>query len=246
MKPITNILLVAALVCYVFLPFYDISFQGGLTGLEFTAGVISRTLSVRGVTFALLPFIAGFLGTGFNCLKNRYWSIGSVVFIIAWLVFYIFASNFHEFSLVHAPDVAPGNDLGEGFTITGVGIGFTSSCILVSLSLVSAIISLMPFKFNEAIERAVDDTIDKSLEGSRKHIKALGNEVREEWNKIEAKTKKHGRYAETTTGLTSHEQQTPAEDNSRYMPGGDVIEEPQPVIELDKEDDSRFMPGNQG
>ena len=42
MKSITNILLVAALVCYVFLPFYNIPLApSSPTGFDFTAGMIT-------------------------------------------------------------------------------------------------------------------------------------------------------------------------------------------------------------
>ncbi|MBQ0121704.1 MAG: hypothetical protein KBT13_11390 [Bacteroidales bacterium] len=230
MKPITNILLAVALVCYVFLPFYDIALQGGLNGFEFTAGLISRTGSVRGIVFALLPFIAGFLAIRLNCFKSKVWSAVSIVLIAAWLFFFYTASNFHEFALAHQPEVTPTDDLGEGFAIAGLGVGFISSCSVTAASLITAIISLMPFKFNEAIERAVDDTIDKGIEGSRKHIKALGDEVRDEWTKIESKAKK-GKTAKAKT------QQAPKQDDTVQPPA-------LPPVEKDKEDDSRFMPGN--
>ena len=58
MRPITNILLVLALISYVFLPFYDVSLLGTVTGLGFTAGTISQSLSLNNVLLALLPFIA--------------------------------------------------------------------------------------------------------------------------------------------------------------------------------------------
>lgn len=227
MKPISNILLVLALICYVFLPFYEISLQGGITGLDFTAGVITRTESLRGVTFALIPFICGFFSVALNTLKKKQWSYGSLPLILVWLWFFHTTCNFHEFALVHVPEVTPGDDLGEGFAISGLGSGYIASCVLTCVAMLSSIISLLPFKFNEAIERAVDDTIDKGIEGSRKHIKALGQEVSEGWNKIESKTKK--------------KQNKPVEaqqDNPQP-------EEPKAPL-VDKEDDSRFMPQQPG
>ena len=239
MKPITNILLVLALVCYVFLPFYEISLQGSISGFEFTAGTISRTMSFAGISIALLPFISCFLAIGFNSLKNKYWSIASALLIALGLWFFAIASNFHQFSITHSPDVTPGDTLGEGFAITGMGIGYISSCAIMSLALVSALVSLLPFKFNEAIEKVVDDTIDKGMEESRKHIKALGHEVRDEWNKIETqtKTKLHHKHTGTKAG-----------DKQPAQPGNELPDAtpipPIPPVEKDKEDESRFMPGN--
>lgn len=240
MKPITNILLVLALVCYVFLPFYDIKFQGGLNGFEFTAGFITRLDSFKGIVFALTPFIACFLAVGLNCLKSKHWSGLSILPIIAALVFFTMASDFHEFALVHTPEVTPVDELGEGFAIEGLGFGFVSSCILFILSLISAVLSLMPFKFNEAIERAVDETFDKGIEESKKHIKHLGHEVRDEWNKIESRTKKHGKAKPTEQA--SNGEETPADDNARFMPGNNETETTPPPVPENKEDDSRFMP----
>lgn len=235
MKPITNILLALALVCYLFLPFYEYKLQGGLNGFEFTAGLITRLASFKGVVFALLPFITGFLAMAFNCLKNKYWSILSVILIAGSLLFFATASDFHEFALSHPADVIPGDDLHEGFAIEGLGIGFVSSCTLMVLSLISAILSLLPFKFNEAIERVVDDTIDKGLEEGRKHIKHISDEMRDEWNKIESKTKRPKRPAETTDAQDS--------EHARFMPGNaDTSEPTPPPLPEDKEDDSRFMP----
>ncbi len=217
MKPITNILLVLALVCYAFFPFYDIKFQGGLNGLEFTAGVISRLESFKGLLFAITPFLAGFLAIGLNCLKSKRWSGLSLLPIIAVLFFFTLASDFHEFSLSHTPEVTPADDLGEGFAIEGLGWGFLSSCTLYILSLISAVMALMPFKFNDYIERAVDDTFDKGIED----IKHFGHGVRDEVRRLESRSHKHGKTA------------TPPP-----VPPVDTPQEPT----VDKEDDSRFMP----
>ena len=151
MKPITNILLVLALICYVFLPFYDISLLGTVTGLGFTAGRISQSLSVVNVLFALLPFIAIFGAIALNCMKNRWWVLGSIALIIVGLWFFAHTSSYHDIMLRHDPEITPDNDLGEGFSITGLGIGHTLSFILIGLSLLSAIISLLPFNLVGAI-----------------------------------------------------------------------------------------------
>lgn len=56
MKSITNILLVAALVCYVFLPFYNIPLApSSPTGFDFTAGMITGNFGWSGALFALVP-----------------------------------------------------------------------------------------------------------------------------------------------------------------------------------------------
>ena len=78
MRPITNILLVLALICYLFLPFYDISFIGTVNGLKFTAGTISQALSLSNIILALLPFIAIFGAICLNCLKGRWWVLGTI------------------------------------------------------------------------------------------------------------------------------------------------------------------------
>lgn len=237
MKPITNILLVIALVCYVFLPFYNIQLQGGISGLEFTAGLITRTGTFKGIGFALMPFICCFLAIMFNSLKNKYWSLASLLLLCCSLYFYHTAGHFTAFSLAHSPEVTPMDDLGEGLPIESLGYGFLSSCVLVGLSIISAIVSLLPFKFNEAIERVVDDALDKSVEEGRKHIKSLGHEVRGEWNKIESKTvgrvKKKNSHAKTT------QPEAPKQPEADIPP---IPEVDIPPIPEDKEDDSRFMP----
>ena len=215
MKPITNILLVLALICYVFLPFYDISLLGTVTGLGFTAGTISQSLSLGNVLFALLPFIAIFGAIALNCMKNRWWVLGSIALIIVGLWFFAHTSSHHDILLRHDPEITPDNDLGEGFTITGLGIGHTLSFILTGLSLLSAIISLLPFKFNETIERAVDDT----FEDGRRH-------VREEFKRFETAHRSH----KTKSSPAQHTELPPT-----------PVEPPQ-TQEEDKEDPARFMP----
>ena len=215
MKPITNILLVLALICYVFLPFYDISLLGTVTGLGFTAGTISQSLSLGNVLFALLPFIAIFGAIALNCMKNRWWVLGSIALIIVGLWFFAHTNSNHDILLRHDPEITPDNDLGEGFSITGLGIGHTLSFILTGLSLLSALISLLPFKFNETIERAVDDT----FEDGRRH-------VREEFKRFETAHRSH----KTKSSPTQHTEQPPT-----------PVEPPQ-TQEEDKEDPARFMP----
>ncbi len=217
MRPITNILLVLALICYVFLPFYDISFNGTVTGLGFTAGTVSQALSIGSVLIALLPFIAVFGAVGFNCLKNRWWVLASIAFIILGLWFFKDTGSVHDVMLRHEPELTPDNDLGEGFSIIGLGIGYKSAYLLTGLSLLSAIISMLPFKFNETIERAVDDT----FEDGRRH-------VRKEFNRLESNL---------------HKPYKPRKETTVPSPSQRPENEPSvPVPEEDKEDPSRFMP----
>ena len=215
MRPITNILLVLALICYLFLPFYDISLNGTVTGLSFTAGSISQWLSANHVLLALVPFIACFGAVAMNCLKSRWWILAAIVFIIVWLLFYTETNGYHHIVLQHAPEVTPDSDLGEGFAVTGLGIGFKLSAALVGLSLLSAIVSLLPFKFNETIEKAVDDT----FEDGRRH-------VREEFKRFE----------------TAHRSYKTKGDNTKSNEQPPTPVEPSQIQEEDKEDPARFMP----
>ncbi len=218
MRPITNILLVLALICYLFLPFHDISLIGKVTGLGFTAGTISQFTSIGRVALALVPFAACFGAVGLNCLKRRWWVLGAIGCILLWIWFYTLTGNTHDISLQHAPEVTPDNDLGEGFSIIGMGIGYKVSRVLTWLSLISALISLLPFKFNATIEKAVDDT----FEDGRRH-------VRNEFNKLESNLHKpHKGKKDVPTPPISNDQ--PFDDQPA-----------QPVAE-DKEDPSRFMP----
>ncbi len=215
MRPITNILLVLALICYLFLPFYDISMVGTRTGLGFTAGTISQALSLSNVLVALLPFIACFGAIALNSLKRRWWVLGAIACIFIWLWFYLDTATLHDIMLHHAPEVTPDNDLGEGFSVIGLGIGYKLSFVLTALSLISALVSLLPFKFNETIERAVDDT----FEDGRRH-------VREEFKRLENATHKPHKGKQPQTPAPPLAEDKPAET---------------PPVE-DKEDPSRFMP----
>ena len=206
-----------ALNCYVFLPFYDISFHGTVTGLQFTAGTISQALSIGSIIVALLPFIAIFGAIGFNCLKSRWWVLLSIACIILAIWFFKDTGSVHDVTLHHEPEVTPDNDLGEGFSITGLGIGYTLAYVLTALSLMSAIISMLPFKFNETIERAVDDTFE---DGRR--------QVRKEFNRLESNLHKPHKPKHESNRPTPQQQK---ETESPVLP-----------TEEDKEDPARFMP----
>ncbi len=214
MKPITNILLVLSLVCYAFLPFYEISFQGSLTGFSYTAGTISRHFSLGNTVYALLPFLACFAAIGFNTLHNRRWGYAALICVLMGLYFFHTTANFHEISLSHMPEVTPSNDIGEGFSIVGLGIGYRLSCGLLVAALVTQIMSFLPFKFNERIEKAVDEGIDRGFED----IRSLGNKVSDEvqhWRR----DRQHRQQPEPTEPTPPEIPKQPdPEDHSRFMP----------------------------
>jgi hypothetical protein len=216
MRPITNILLVLALICYVFLPFYDISLNGTVSGLDFTAGTITQSLSLGNVLLALLPFITCFGAIALNCLKKRWWVLGSIALIFLGLWFFMHTNSLHAIGLQHAPEVTPDNDLGEGFSIIGLGIGHKLSFALTALSLISALISLLPFKFNETIEKAVDDT----FEDGRRHVRKEFNRIENNLHKPH-KTRQQSATAATTPPPLEDEKEKPVEDKedpTRFMP----------------------------
>lgn len=146
MKTVSNIILVLALVCYTFLPFYDVAIKGAITGFDFSAGLISAVEGWRGVTLALVPYLAGFLAIAFNSLHSRRWPLAAIGCILVALVFYYQTSHFTEIALMHQPEVAPANDLGEGFQVLGLKMGYWSSLALFGAALVSCIISLKTAK----------------------------------------------------------------------------------------------------
>ena len=219
MRPITNILLVLALICYLFLPFYDISMIGTRSGLGFTAGTISQALSLRNVVVALLPFIACFGAIALNSLKRRWWVLGTIACILLWLWFYNNTATLHDIMLRHAPEITPDNDLGEGFSVIGLGIGYKLSFALTALSLISALVSLLPFKFNETIERAVDDTFEDGRRHVRQEFKRLENAAH--------KPHKAKQQHAPTPPVVDEQPATPSQEQTK---------------EEDKEDPARFMP----
>lgn len=142
MKTISNIILVLALVCYTFLPFYDVAMKGGITGFNFSAGLITAVDSWRGVTLALVPYVAGFLAIAFNSMHSRRWPLAAIGCIIVALVFYYQTSNFTEIGLMHQPELMPTDDIGEGFQVLGLKAGYWSSLALFAAALITCVISL--------------------------------------------------------------------------------------------------------
>lgn len=176
MKPITNLLLLAALICYIFLPFYQIAFQGEITGLDYTAGMISDYFSVHRnkiVVYAMLPFISSFGAISFNCMKNRRWGYIAILFILAGMYFFYRAADFHEPALHNAPNALPDDFNGRGFPIEQLGVGFRLSRFFMALSLISAIMSLLPLKINKKIEDTLDTSIERGIEESKKQFSKM-------------------------------------------------------------------------
>ncbi len=141
MKPITNALLVAAIICYVFLPFYELSFEGSWTGLTFTSETITNAESLLSKVLVLVPFVSCFGGIVLNCMKSRYWGILSSIFILAGIFFYYTAK---DFTVIENPQL---------FSITELGYGFNLGFGLLIASLISAILSILPFSFNRLHEK---------------------------------------------------------------------------------------------
>ena len=227
MKPITNILFIATLICYVFLPLCELQVKGDVTGLAYSAAMITENFSLKRTVFALLPFIACFGGIVFNCMKNRYWGI--VVALLIFVTLYFFAnvaSMFQGFSLSDDPSVTSADvEMAEGMPVAGLGSGFYVSLVLTVLALLSALVSLMPFKFNKRLE----ESLDKRFVESKRHISKVGHnvgpEIHDEWNKIGGKHNRSDKMA----------QNKPEAQQQPEQP-----EQPQPAV--DPEDDTRFMP----
>lgn len=141
MKPLTNILIVAFLAVYLFLPFLNVDFDGAWTGIKYTAETVTNSSEPLKITFALIPFIAGFCGIVVNCMKNRYWGILVAAFCALGVYFYIDA---RELEHIQSP---------EFYHITSTGYGFSIGYWIMILALISALSSVLPFKINKFLAR---------------------------------------------------------------------------------------------
>lgn len=177
-----------ALVSYIFLPLFEISLIGNPSGLQFTASMITASSTFKNILYSLAPFLLLFAAIAFNCLKNRYWGVLVAVLIFGVLYFLATLTNmFQGFSLAHDPDVVANTEMGEGMPIVGVGIGFYVSFILIVLAFISALVSLMPFKFNKKLEETIDSHFGKRLESGKKHISKVGHGIHDEFHKLSNK-----------------------------------------------------------
>ncbi len=215
MKPITNILLVLALVFYVFLPIMEISHMGSITGMDFSTSMISH----KGyMLYALTPFITIFLAIGFNCLRSRWWGIIDAILILMAIFFFVNTlTKFQGLPLLHSPEVVADTELSEGMPINGLRSGFYLSSAFTILAFISALISLMPFEFNKRIE----ERIDKRFESGKRHIEKVGHTIHDEIHKIGKKPKEN--VERPSQGLTTQESpettvQTTDDDDFRFKP----------------------------
>ncbi len=258
MKPITNILFIATLICYVFLPLCELQVKGDVTGLAYSAAMITENFSLKRTVFALLPFIACFGGIVFNCMKNRYWGIVVTVFVLIGLFFFYSDKVFLNVGLQHAPDVIPNAEL-EGFGMEHLSIGHKVCRWLLLATLVSALVSLLPFKFNTILERSIDETFEKGIKGGKKKLSKVGHDIHDEWNKLENATHKNKKKATPTKELPSEpsenteasenpEKPHDEDPNARFMPPqpGDDTAPAQQAAPDNEDPNARFMPPQPG
>ena len=210
MKPITNILLLLALVCYIFLPLFNITYMGSLNGLGFTSSMITYGPNYRFILYALTPFITLFLAIGFNCLKSRYWGIIDSILIFMAIFFFVgLLANFKGISLVHDPAVVGDTEMSEGMPINSLGIGYYLSAGLTILAFISALVSLMPFGFNKRLE----ESIDKRFVESRKHISKMGHGIHDEIHRRGKQSKTEPKVVEDIEPTQPEEEAQPEQED---------------------------------
>lgn len=250
MKPITNILLIATLICYAFLPICELQVKGDVTGLAYSAAMITENFSFKRTVFALLPFIACFGGIAINCLKNRYWGFLVAAFIGMGIYFFNTDHVFLNVGLNHAPDVISNAEL-EGFGMEHLSIGYTICRWLLFAALASALVSLLPFKFNTILERSIDETFEKGIKGSKKKLSKVGHDIHDEWNKLENVAHKNKKKAplpeetqtESNSEISENTQKSPDENpHARYMPPQESADAAPTETKSDEDPNARFMP----
>ena len=209
MKQITNILLLLALVCYIFLPLFNITYMGSLNGLGFTSSMITYGPNYRFILYALTPFITLFLAIGFNCLKSRYWGIIDSILIFMAIFFFVgLLANFKGISLVHDQAEVGDTEMREGMPINSLGIGDYLSAGLTILAFISALVSLMPFGFNKRLE----ESIDKRFVESRKHISKMGHGIHDEIHRRGKQSKTEPKVEDSEPTQPEEEAQPEQED----------------------------------
>ena len=179
MKPITNILLIAAIICYVFLPFRTMDLAGSITGLSYSAGLITENFSLLKTIFALLPFIACFAGVAINSNKHRYWGVFTAAIIVTGIVFFSKPDFFFEtWDLSHDPELI-GDQAArmEGFKVKELNIGYYASNTLMWMSLVRDFLLQLFMHFCDAFFAAVETALNAVINGAFKRLVEL------EWEK---------------------------------------------------------------
>ncbi|MEF9923299.1 MAG: hypothetical protein RR061_05140 [Muribaculaceae bacterium] len=131
MKSVSNLLLVAVMIIYIFLPLFDLGIFGGQTGFEFTESTLNKSTSLEKIIFALIPFMACFGAIALNCLRNKLWRIASCLCIGIALYFYFNAYQ------------AGGLSMGS-MKIAGIGIGYNIAHWLLWAALGMNLLSLIP------------------------------------------------------------------------------------------------------
>lgn len=223
MKPITNILLVLALVFYVFLPLMEISHMGSISGLDFSASLLTYN-KARFTAFALAPFVTLFLAIGFNCLRSRWWGIIDAILILMAIFFFVsMLTKFQGLPLAHNPDVVADTEMSEGMPIDGLRSGFYLSAGATMLAFLSALVSLMPFEFNKRIE----ERIDRRFESGKRQIGRVGHTIHDEFHKIGKKPKGNVEQPQEKSlspeqnpknQLETESQNSSSDSDSRFMP----------------------------
>ncbi|MBP5687882.1 MAG: hypothetical protein IK100_07445 [Muribaculaceae bacterium] len=222
MKPITNILLILALVFYVFLPIMEISHMGSITGMDFSASLLTLE-QARFTTFALTPFVTIFLAIAFNCLRSRWWGILDAILILLAIFFFVsMLTKFQGLPLAHNPEVVADTEMSEGMPIDGLRSGYYLSAGATILAFISALVSLMPFEFNKRIE----ERIDKRFESGKRQIGKMGHTIHDEFHKIGTKKPKEN--------MEQPSQATPTSETP--------TQEPTSTSTQNADNDSRFMP----
>lgn len=255
MKPITNILLIAALVCYVFLPFCSVALAGSMTGLSYSAELITENFSLKSTIMALLPFVTLFGAIAFNCTRSRHWGLVTGLFIIGGLYFFI-ATEGDLLSMLpmnHDPEVAP-TDFHEGYEIEGKAIGYYLAYGLTWAALLSCIISMMPFEWNLRLERQIDGTLERQYKRGKEQLSRVEHD-------LHAELHRPGKKAATKQPAAKQpaQPQAPAKKTENpldYLPADQRPAAPAakpsapanqqdlhtPDAAQDKEDPTRFMP----
>ena len=217
MKPITTILLLAAIICYVFLPFFEISLlEKNITGLAFTTDLLTEYdgAGVRRSVFVLLPFISTFFAIAFNSLKNRYWGVAVTLFILLGIYFFVRVAGFPGIALSHNPEVTSDTELQEGFAVAGLAVGYKVSFALMALSLLSALLSLLPFKFN----RVIEESIDNGIEEGKKHLSKMSHDIAHHRDTRPSPPAPRAADDPPAAPPAVPPAAPPAEDHTRFMP----------------------------
>lgn len=133
MKFLSNLLIVASLIIYVFCPFFNLGLLGNLTGYHFAENMINDSGSILYSLVSLIPFFASFAAIYFNCLKGKYWSLISLLFNALYLGFFYWLYT----SLINTLPI---------YNIHSFAWGYQVSLWIVIIATASTVISVLPFE----------------------------------------------------------------------------------------------------